>query len=928
MLTLSSPLLPRLDSSDAFDARLLSVISRTSSPLLISSSALAKVQSQLPDSLSYIVVADSQLSASGAADILDGGAEAIVLSANDAPAFLDGEKPILPLERVVLSVDATTAASLPAYADKGLAAVLVTLPDGVDLESSPAGDIIGSFTKVMKTKETGRPVYVAASPASTSQVPTKDHVARAFALAASLVVPTSQLGLEVSAGKLDLIEAFTSPLVSDRKDGLFPTNVVAASLLTSLGLVYSSLESVRESLLTGSAVYQSRTRGLWRKGESSGATQDVVRIRMDCDSDALEFKVRQRKGTTQAAHAGFCHQSTKESCFGPLEGLAKLEATLKSRKESAPPGSYSARIFSDEALLAAKIKEEAVELVEAKDSDKEHVAFEAADLLYFALARCIRAGVSLEDVERSLDKKSMKVTRRKGDAKPAYIGGSSSNPGANQKAQAEGAKPVPVSATNGSTSNGSDPSAPIKMQSYRLENLSASQKAALLKRPAIKSETTMDIVRPILKAVKEQGDAAVLDLTAKFDKVKLTSTVRTGPFAGPEVMAQVKPEVKIAIDQAYANIYKFHYAQKVTGGNKSAAAVGAGGVARGTGEGEEDAVLEVETMPGVVCRRFARPIQRVGLYVPGGSAVLPSTALMLGIPAQIAQCPTIVLATPPRSDGSIAPEVLYVADKVGASALLCAGGAQAVGAMAYGTETCPKVDKIFGPGNQFVTAAKMLVQNDLDALVSIDMPAGPSEVLVIADKTSNPDFVASDLLSQAEHGPDSQVVLVGVQLSDAELLAIEESLDRQAKALPRCEIVRKAIEKSVTVVVPTREEAMAWSNAYAPEHLILQLDEAEELAKGVVNAGSVFIGPWTPESVGDYASGSNHSLPTFGFARQYSGVSTSAFQKHLTAQSLTREGLSALGPHVVALAECEGLEAHAEAVRIRLRKLQEAVASA
>lgn len=925
MLTLSSPLLPVLDGSN-IDQNLLDVISRTSSPLLVRSSALSHIASSL-SRIEHIVLVDSPLSEKDAADILDNGAEALVISANDASTFLDGDKPILPYERVVLSVDATTAAQLPAFADKGLAGAIVTLPEGIDVLSSQAGDIISSYASVFKTKDTGRPVYVAPHGTLSSQsqasspAPAADHAARVFALQASLVVPTSQLTISQppAQGKLDLAAAFTSPLRSDRQDGLFPTNVVAASLSTSLGLVYSSIESIRESLLTGSAVYQSRTRGLWRKGESSGATQQVVRIRMDCDSDALEFKVRQRRGTTQAAHAGFCHQSTKESCFGPLQGLARLEATLKSRKESAPAGSYTARIFSDETLLSAKIREEAAELVEAKDSDQEHVAFEAADLLYFALARCIRAGVSLEDVERSLDKKGKKVTRRKGDAKPAFLQASQgAAPGANQKAQAAGAKPEPVSVANGATQ---DPNAPIKMQAYKYQDLNDQQRSALLKRPAIRSEAVMDLVRPILKTVKDRGDAGVLELTAKFDRAQLTETVRRGPFATPDVMQKIKPEVKTAIDRAYANIYKFHYAQKVTGGNKKAANVGSGGVAEGTGESEEDAVLEVETMPGVVCRRFARPIQRVGLYVPGGSAVLPSTALMLGIPAQIAGCPTIVLATPPRPDGSIAPEVLYCADKVGASALLCAGGAQAVAAMAYGTETCPKVDKIFGPGNQFVTAAKMLVQNDLDALVSIDMPAGPSEVLVIADKTSNPDFVASDLLSQAEHGPDSQVVLVGVALTETELSAIETSLDRQAKALPRCDIVRKAIEKSVTVIVPTREAALEWSNNYAPEHLILQVSAPEEIAKGVINAGSVFIGPWTPESVGDYASGSNHSLPTYGFARQYSGVSTSAFQKHITAQSLSDDGLKALGPHVVALAECEGLEAHAEAVRIRLRQM-------
>jgi len=249
------------------------------------------------------------------------------------------------------------------------------------------------------------------------------------------------------------------------------------------------------------------------------------------------------------------------------------------------------------------------------------------------------------------------------------------------------------------------------------------------------------------------------------------------------------------------------------------------------------------------------------------------------------------------------------------------GRGQAVGALAYGTASVPKVDKIAGPGNQFVTAAKMCVQNDVGAQVSIDMPAGPSEVLVIADEHAPPAFVAADLLSQAEHGPDSQVVLVGISLSPARLAEIEAAVDAQARALPRCGVIRQAIEKSVTVLVETREEAIRWSNEYAPEHLILQVEDAEALVKDVANAGSVFVGPWSPESCGDYASGTNHTLPTYGFARQYSGVSTSTFEKHITSQSLSADGLRALGPHVVNLAQCEGLDAHAEAVAIRLREL-------
>jgi phosphoribosyl-ATP pyrophosphohydrolase/phosphoribosyl-AMP cyclohydrolase/histidinol dehydrogenase len=314
----------------------------------------------------------------------------------------------------------------------------------------------------------------------------------------------------------------------------------------------------------------------------------------------------------------------------------------------------------------------------------------------------------------------------------------------------------------------------------------------------------------------------------------LTSPVLRAPFP-PELM-QLAPETAKAIDISFENIRKFHAAQR------------------------EDKPLRVETMPGVVCSRFARPIERVGLYVPGGTAVLPSTALMLGVPAMVAGCKKIVMATPPRSNGQVTPEVVYAAHKVGAEMIVLAGGAQAIAAMAYGTESVSKVDKILGPGNQFVTAAKMFVSNDTNAGVSIDMPAGPSEVLVIADASANPAFVASDLLSQAEHGVDSQVILIAVGLDEAQLAAIENELHQQATALPRVDIVRGAIEHSITLACGTMQEAMQLSNEYAPEHLILQVENAERVVDLVENAGSVFIGEWTPESVGDYSAGVNHSL--------------------------------------------------------------------
>lgn len=474
--------------------------------------------------------------------------------------------------------------------------------------------------------------------------------------------------------------------------------------------------------------------------------------------------------------------------------------------------------------------EEADELCRA--DNKEDIAFEAADLLYFVMTRCVAAGVSLEDIERNLDLKSLKVKRRKGDAKGPWAEkaglapATESKPATSAPEKKETPEPKPV-----------DENARLEMTRVVTASTPENVVRDHLKRPSQKSnEAIVGLVRPIIQDVRENGDAAVLKYTHKFEKAtSLTSPVLHAPFP-PELM-QLSPETKRAIDVSVSNISKFHAAQK----------------------GSSDA-LQMESMPGVVCSRFSRPIERVGLYVPGGTAVLPSTAMMLGAPAMVAGCKTIVLASPPRADGSVSPEIVYVAHKVGAQSIVLAGGAQAVAAMAYGTPSISKVDKILGPGNQFVTAAKMLVSNDTSAGVSIDMPAGPSEVLVVADKVANPAFVASDLLSQAEHGIDSQVILIAVDLNDAQLKAIEDEVDVQAKALPRMDIVKGALAHSVTFVVKDINEAMALSNEYAPEHLILQVQNAESVVDLVQNAGSVFIGQWTPESVGDYSAGVNHSL--------------------------------------------------------------------
>eukprot|EP00262_Sarcandra_glabra_P017187 TRINITY_DN5806_c1_g1_i1.p1 TRINITY_DN5806_c1_g1~~TRINITY_DN5806_c1_g1_i1.p1 ORF type:complete len:487 (+),score=91.01 TRINITY_DN5806_c1_g1_i1:113-1573(+) len=430
------------------------------------------------------------------------------------------------------------------------------------------------------------------------------------------------------------------------------------------------------------------------------------------------------------------------------------------------------------------------------------------------------------------------------------------------------------------------------MKSYRLSELSQTEIDALKTRPRIDFSSIFSVVNPIVDDVRNRGDAAVIDYTVQFDKVILDKIVDcVADLPDPKL----DPTVKKAFDVAYDNIHAFHVAQRTPEKN-------------------------VENMRGVRCKRVPRCIASVGLYVPGGTAVLPSTALMLSVPAQIAGCKTVVLATPPSHDGSICKEVLYCAKKAGVTHILKAGGAQAISAMAWGTASCPKVEKIFGPGNQYVTAAKMILQNS-EALVSIDMPAGPSEVLVIADKHANPVHVAADLLSQAEHGPDSQVVLV-IAGAGVDVSAIEAEIKKQCDSLPRGEFASKALSHSFIVYARDMVEAISFSNVYAPEHLIINVKDAERWEGFIENAGSVFLGQWTPESVGDYASGTNHVLPTYGYARMYGGVSLDSFLKYITVQSLTEEGLRSLGPYVAKMAEVEGLEAHKKAVTLRLQDIE------
>ncbi|XP_075501992.1 histidinol dehydrogenase, chloroplastic isoform X2 [Primulina tabacum] len=436
------------------------------------------------------------------------------------------------------------------------------------------------------------------------------------------------------------------------------------------------------------------------------------------------------------------------------------------------------------------------------------------------------------------------------------------------------------------------PTLNCSMKTYKLSDLTRTEVDCLKTRPRIDFSSIFGVVQPIVDDIRSRGDAAVKDYTIQFDKVKLDSVIENVNDLPNPVL---DPAVREAFDVAYDNIFAFHAAQKPV-------------------------EKIVENMQGVRCKRVARSISSVGLYVPGGTAVLPSTALMLSVPAQIAGCKTIVLATPPAQDGSVCKEVVYCAKKAGVTHILKAGGAQAISAMAWGTESCPKVEKIYGPGNQYVTAAKMLLQNS-EAMISIDMPAGPSEVLVIADKHASPVYIAADLLSQAEHGPDSQVVLV-VAGNDVDLTAILDEINKQCQSLPRGDFASKALDHSFTVFARDMVEAIGFSNLYAPEHLIINVKDAEKWESFVENAGSVFLGPWTPESVGDYASGTNHVLPTYGYARMYGGVSLDAFLKYITVQSLTEEGLRKLGPYVATMAEVEGLDAHKRAVTLRLQDIE------
>lgn len=428
------------------------------------------------------------------------------------------------------------------------------------------------------------------------------------------------------------------------------------------------------------------------------------------------------------------------------------------------------------------------------------------------------------------------------------------------------------------------------MKIINWKNASPTERTAALARPAQTNDKVLaEKVTAILEAVKQRGDEALREFGRQFDKTDLKE-LRVSSEAIAAAAIAIAPELRAAIEQAKANIEKFHNLEKPQS-------------------------TKIETMPGVLCELQWRAIETVGFYIPGGTAPLFSSVLMQSIPAKIAGCKRMILCTPPQKDGGIHPAILAAAQICGITEIYAVGGAQAIAAMAYGTATIPKADKIFGPGNAYVTMAKQLVSQDPMG-AAIDLPAGPSEVMVIAENTAKPDWVAADLLAQAEHDTTAQAILVTTDATFAEKVSIE--VEKQLSTLPRRAIAEKAIAESRILVSADMNEAITIANQYAPEHLIIHNDDATKYLPAIQNAGSVFVGAWTPESAGDYASGTNHVLPTYGYARAYNGITVLSFMKSMTVQTISRDGLQKLSPTIITMAEAEGLQAHANAVKIRM----------
>lgn len=787
-----------------------------------------------------------------AKNLLDNGASQIVVTTshlNWAAEF--------PQSRIAIEVTHTAGTNLAKSAD-ALAEVALNLVIN-SFNEDAASELPGVVDTVVKATKGRLKLTVAVDPSAVAEY------------------ETSKVELALSSEHLseghNLADAFCASLTSDRPDGLWST-VIVDERLVALGFAFSSADSVRDSISKNRGVYQSRKRGLWEKGATSGNHQDLIRVGVDCDRDCLIFVVRQHG-------PGFCHRDTY-TCFGERRGLDLLGHTLESRMTSAPEGSYTKRLFNDDALLKSKLIEEAVELAEA--TTQQHVAEEAADLLYFALACSVKSGVRLADIEHVLDNRHLKVTRRPGNAKPEFIKAhmkpSSTSP-------AKNSSPLPVEGEAKSEApTVEETPAPTQVPAAPLLTPIAAEDVPALHRDPVDA-FARGIAEEIMADVSKRGEVALRYHAERLGDVQPGESLVLGKAELKAFYDGLGEKERGVLDRTAERIRAFAKMQR-------------------------DSVTECEIkVGGGAAGQQIAPVEVAGCYAPGGRYPLPSSVLMGVVTARVAGVPTVWVASPHPD-----PLVCAAAHTAGADGLLMVGGAQAIAAFAHGAGPVPVCDAIVGPGNRFVTAAKSLVAG----AVAIDMLAGPSECLVIADESADPTVVAADLLAQAEHDTAARAILV----TTSELMAqqVETEVSRQLQLLPTEDTARAAIEKnSFSVLVKDREAAADVSNRLAPEHLEVHMVDLESMVPLLKHWGALFLGNNAAEVLGDYGAGPNHTLPTGGTARSYGGLSVHTFLRQRTWLRIdNREDAQTIVQDAVDLALCEGLHGHSRAAALRLPK--------
>jgi histidinol dehydrogenase/phosphoribosyl-ATP pyrophosphohydrolase len=757
---------------------------------------------------------------------LDAGAERIVIGTAATPEFLAQ----LPRERVIAALDAVDGEVVVNGWRE--ATGRTALGRIVELKSLVSGFLV---TFVEREGRLGGTDLAAARELCAAAGATRVTIAGGVTSAEEIAIldalgADAQVGMALYTDRLDLGAAITAPLKSDRADGLFPT-VVVDELGVALGLAYSSIDTIREAVATRRGVYHSRTRGRWIKGASSGATQELLGIALDCDRDTLRFKVRQEA-------PGFCHEA-RHTCWDEGPGLSRLLSTLEARRKRPEPGSYTQRLWDAPDLLAAKLQEEARELAEAEGVDE--VTAEAADLLYFTAVRLAGMGIPLARVSDELGRRRLRTTRRQGDAKPERPAGTF-----------EGLRRVPATALPTRNGHAIDPA-------------------------------TLERARTIVDEVRRDGESALLRSAERFDGLRPGDRWVFSPTDLAEALAKLPRESREVLERTAGRIRRFADAQRATLTDLTT------------------------TVPGGSAGHNIVPVERVGCYAPAGRYPLPSSLLMTAITARAAGVREVWVATP-RAD----PMMLAAAALAGVDGLFAVGGAQAIAAFAYGAGAVPRCDVIVGPGNRWVTAAKRIVSGD----VGIDMLAGPSELVIVADDSADPQRVAADLLAQAEHDVDAFPVLVA--LSSRLVDEVDVALKQQLATLPSGTVASASLARGYAVTVETIEEAIAVADRIAPEHLQLSVSDPDAAARLVRHAGALFLGEWSAEVFGDYGVGPNHVLPTGGASRHTAGLSVFTFLRARTWLAVTDTTL--LVPDAAALGRLEGLEGHARAAESRIAR--------